>query len=53
MDRTPKSQFSTLLRYTYRANIVFFAGFAAWYVMKGQQEPELPRLEEKKNPRSE
>jgi hypothetical protein len=24
-----------MLRYTYRANMVFFVGFAAWYVLGG------------------
>ena len=37
----------TLLRYTYRANVVFFAGFGAWYMLKGPgrgQEQDIMTL---------
>jgi hypothetical protein len=49
MNPTPKTHFSTLLKYTYRANIVFFAGFTAWYVMKGQQGQKPPPLKKEGN----
>lgn len=35
MAPLPDSTVQTLLRYTYRANMVFFAGFGAWYMLKG------------------
>jgi hypothetical protein len=35
---------ATLLRYTYRANIVFAAGFAAWYVVQGPAKEETTRI---------
>ncbi|KAF2678259.1 hypothetical protein K458DRAFT_423206 [Lentithecium fluviatile CBS 122367] len=48
MDLFSKHRYSKLLRYTYRANLVFFAGFAGWYVMRGQQqEEELRQVRDK------
>ena len=35
MAPPPNTTIQTLLRYTYRANMVFFAGFGAWYMLKG------------------
>lgn len=35
MPPPPNTTLQTLLRYTYRANMVFFAGFGAWYMLKG------------------
>ncbi|PVI00318.1 hypothetical protein DM02DRAFT_614416 [Periconia macrospinosa] len=40
MDRNSKARISNLLKYTYRVNMVFFAGFAAYYVMKRVQKEE-------------
>jgi hypothetical protein len=47
MAPAPNSRIQTLLRYTYRANMVFFAGFAAWYMLKGPargQEQDIAAL---------
>jgi hypothetical protein len=33
-----------MLRYTYRANMVFFAGFAAWYMLKGPGKEGTARI---------
>jgi hypothetical protein len=42
-----------LLRYTYQANMVFFAGFATWYVLKGpgQKEPARVTADQEKTKR--
>jgi hypothetical protein len=32
-----------LLRYTYRANMVFFARFAAWYVLRAPGIKEMAK----------
>jgi hypothetical protein len=34
MDPKSKTRIATMLRFTYRTNMVFFAGFAAWYLLK-------------------
>lgn len=47
MASPSQSTIQTLLRYTYRANIVFFAGFGAWYMLKGPgrgQEQDIASL---------
>lgn len=47
MPPPPNSTIQTLLRYTYRANMVFFAGFGAWYMLKGLgrgQEQDIASL---------
>jgi hypothetical protein len=47
MAPPPKSTIQTLLRYTYQANIIFFAGFGAWYMLKGPgrgQEQDIAAL---------
>lgn len=38
MDPVSKVHLGTLLKYTYRANLVFFAAYGSWYVIKGSQE---------------
>lgn len=43
MAPPPNVRVGTLLRYTYRANIVFFAAFATWYVFKGPEQKELAK----------
>lgn len=49
MDPKPNTRMATMLRYTYRANMVFFAGFAAWYLLKGPAKEETRKeLEERK-----
>lgn len=40
MDPLPNTRLKTLLRYTYRANMIFFAGFAAWYAIKRPDRPQ-------------
>jgi hypothetical protein len=37
----PNHRLGTLLRYTYQVNMVFFAGFATWYLLKGLDQKEL------------
>jgi hypothetical protein len=47
MAAPPNSTVQTLLRYTYRVNMVFFAGFGAWYMLKGPgrtQEQDIATL---------
>ena len=47
MATPPSSTVQTLLRYTYRANMVFFAGFGTWYMLKGLgrgQEQDIAAL---------
>lgn len=47
MMSPPNLIIQTLLRYTYRANMVFFAGFGAWYMLKGPgrgQEQDIATL---------
>lgn len=44
MDSSSKARFGSLLKYTYRANMVFFAGFAAYYVMKGDKKEETQQV---------
>lgn len=47
MAPPPNSTLQTLLRYTYRANMIFFAGFGAWYMLKGPgrgQEQDIASL---------
>jgi len=47
MATPPDSTVQTLLRYTYRANMVFFAGYGAWYMLKGPgrgQEQDVASL---------
>jgi hypothetical protein len=44
MDNPSKARVGSLLRYTYRANMVFFAGFAAYYVMKGDTKEETQQV---------
>jgi hypothetical protein len=34
----------SLLRYTYQAHMVFFAGFATWYFLKGSGQKEPARV---------
>lgn len=48
MDPISKAKINTLLKYTYRANVGFFAAFASWYVINGRREQEAPIREEKK-----
>jgi hypothetical protein len=42
MAPNPTPRLGTLLRYTYQANMVFFAGFATWYFLKGPDQTQLP-----------
>lgn len=47
MSPPPNPTVQKLLRYTYRANMVFFAGFGAWYMLKGPgrgQEQDIASL---------
>jgi hypothetical protein len=47
MAPAQNSTVQTLLRYTYRANMVFFVGFGAWYMLKGPargQEQDIATL---------
>lgn len=37
---------ATLLRFTYRANLVFLAGFAAWYMVKGPNKEDAKSIAE-------
>ncbi|KAF1938823.1 hypothetical protein EJ02DRAFT_457586 [Clathrospora elynae] len=50
MSSNPNARLNNLLRYTYRGNMVFFAGFATWYVLKGPDRKESAgdALEQKK-----
>jgi hypothetical protein len=41
MAPKPNPRLDTLLRYTYQANMVFFAGFATWYFLKGPDQKQL------------
>jgi hypothetical protein len=41
MAPKPNPRLGTLLRYTYQANMVFFAGFATWYFLKGPDQRHL------------
>jgi hypothetical protein len=43
MAPNPHPRLGTLLRYTYQANMVFFAGFATWYVLKGPGQKEMTK----------
>ncbi|KAJ5027682.1 hypothetical protein PSV08DRAFT_333352 [Bipolaris maydis] len=38
MAPRPNAHITTLLRYTYQVNMVFFAGFAAWYFLKSPDQ---------------
>ena len=38
MAPRPNAGIGTLLRYTYQVNVVFFAGYTAWYLLR---EPEM------------
>jgi hypothetical protein len=45
MDPKSNTRMATLLRYTYRANMVFAAGFAAWYALgapRGEESVPVP-----------
>jgi hypothetical protein len=41
MTPKPNARLSSLLRYTYQANMVFFAGFATWYFLKSPEQEAL------------
>jgi hypothetical protein len=43
MDPKSNTRMATMLRYTYRANMVFFAGYVAWYVLKELGKEETAR----------
>lgn len=44
MDPNLNARLKTLLRYTYRANMVFFAAGATWYVVKGFDRKEAAEM---------
>jgi hypothetical protein len=43
MAPNPNPRLATLLRYTYQANMVFFAGFATWYFLKAPDKKATSR----------
>jgi hypothetical protein len=45
MDPKSNTRMATMLRYTYRANMVFFAGYVAWYVLKELGKEETARTD--------
>jgi hypothetical protein len=52
IDSKSNPRMATMLHYTYRANMVFFADFAACYLLRGSQEDDQVatmdgRMEEK------
>lgn len=47
MEPKGNNRIATLLRYTYRANMVFFAGFAAWYFLKQPGKEEIKSIAQK------
>jgi hypothetical protein len=43
MTRNPNPRLATLLRYTYQANMVFFAGLATWHFLKAPDKKATSR----------